>query len=90
MIKIKIDCTKIEKKRLFAGKNGAQYLDAVLIETPDSKFDQDYMIVQDVTKEEREAGTRGAILGNAKIMSKVKPAAAKQPTKSSDDDDVPF
>lgn len=87
-ISIKIDVTKIDDKRLFAGKNGAQYLDAILIETPDSRFGQDYMIVQSVSVEERKAGTRGAILGNANILGKGKP---KRPAgNESDKDDVPF
>jgi hypothetical protein len=98
MIKIKIDCTKIDKARLFPGKNGAKYLDAVLIESPNSQYGDDYMIVQDVTKEERAAGTKGAILGNAKIFQKrgpsqpqSKPAPAElPPVDAGQFDDVPF
>lgn len=86
-ISIRIDCNKIDKKRLYAGRNGAQYLDAVLIETPDSKYDQDYMIVQNVSAEERKAGTRGAILGNAKIMGKGKP---HRPAGNESDQAPPF
>lgn len=86
-ITIKIDCTKIDKKRLYAGRNGAQYLDAVLIETPDGKYDQDYMIVQSVSVEERKAGTRGAILGNGKLMGKWKPA---KPAGNESDEGIPF
>lgn len=67
MITLKIDCTKIEKARLFPGKDGAMYLDCILIATPDNKWN-DYMVVQSVTKEERLAGVRGAILGNAKHL----------------------
>jgi len=63
---IKIDCTKIEKKWLFAGKNGAKYLDIILIEKP-SQWGDTHMVVQSVPKEAREAGERGPILGNAKI-----------------------
>lgn len=68
MITGKIDVTKIDKDRLFKGEKGT-YLDIVLIETPKSEYG-DYMIVQSVTKEEREAGQRGEILGNAKIYQK--------------------
>ena len=58
-------------------------LDMVLIETPQSKYDQDYMIVQDSSKEDRDAGKKGAILGNGKIIESKgnrgngKPAPAK-------------
>jgi len=69
MISLKIDVNKIDKSRLFEGTKGT-YLDAVLIETPDNQYGDDYMIVQSVSKEEREQGVRGEILGNAKIFAK--------------------
>ena len=33
--------------------------------TPDSQWGQDYMVVQDLSKEARDAGEKGPILGNA-------------------------
>ena len=68
MINLKIDVTKISKNRLFTGKKGT-YLDAVLIPTPASEYG-DYMIVESVSKEEREKDIKGAILGNAKEFGK--------------------
>jgi len=82
-ISCKIDVTKIDKTKLFKGKKGT-YLDAILIEKK-SEYGDDYMIVQGVSKEEREAGIKGAILGNAKIHGKQE---AKQ--QSPDNDEVPF
>ena len=73
MISLKLDVTKIDKTRLFVGKKGT-YLDAVLIETPNSEYG-DYMIVEDVSFEERQAGKKGTILGNAKILVKKSDAA---------------
>ena len=73
MISLKIDVTKIEKQRLFKGEKGT-YLNCVLIETPNSEY-SDYMIVQNVPKEERERGVEGAILGNAKIVPKTQNSA---------------
>ena len=67
VITCKVDVLKINKDRLFKGKKGT-YLDLVLIPTPDSQYGDDYMVVQGVTKEERDAGQRGDILGNAKIL----------------------
>lgn len=66
MITLKLDVSKINKDRLFKGAKGT-YLDAVLIETPNSEYG-DFMIVESVTKEEREAGVKGTILGNAKTI----------------------
>jgi hypothetical protein len=63
-----IDVTKIDKSKCFQGKNGALYLDLVLINTPDNQYGNTYMAVQGVSKEEREQGVKGAILGNAKVF----------------------
>jgi hypothetical protein len=68
MIEIKIDVTKINKSRLYAGQKGT-YLTAVLIPTPDGKYG-DFMVVEGISKEEREAGKKGTILGNGKNLVK--------------------
>ena len=57
MISLRIDVSKIDKARLFKGEKGT-YLDCVLIETPAAKYGKDWMIVESVSKEEREAGHR--------------------------------
>lgn len=64
MITLNINVKEIDKSKLHEGAKGT-YLDCVLIETPNSEY-SDYMIVQSTTKAEREAGVKGAILGNAK------------------------
>jgi len=90
MISISIDVTKIEKQRLFTGKKGT-YLDAVLIETPNSEYG-DYMIVQSVSKEEREQGVKGNILGNAKSIRR-RDTQENVPDTTNDsfpDDNLPF
>ena len=81
MITIKIDVTKINKSRLYVGEKGT-YLNCVLIDTPESKYGHDFMIVQETTKEEREAGTRGTILGNGKIVVKQEREPNEQEKKS--------
>jgi len=68
MISLKIDVNKIDKSRLFQGKKGT-YLNCVLVETPNSEYG-DYMIVEDISFEERQAGKKGTILGNGKIIIK--------------------
>lgn len=67
MIIAKIDVSKIDKEKLYKGEKGT-YLDIILMETPDSKYGDDYMVTQGVSKEDREAGIKGAILGNAKTF----------------------
>jgi hypothetical protein len=98
ILKLKIDCSKIDKSKLFTGKNGAKYLDATVLIKDDGEVDQygnNGMIVQDVSKEDRAAGKKGAILGNSKPMGQQpQPAAASKPalmpTVSEDPDDLPF
>ena len=91
MIKASIDVTKIDKSKLYEGKKG-KYLNIVLIETPSSEYG-DFMIVQDVSKEEREAGEKGAILGNAKKFGGER-RTGNRPTRTTrhqeDSDDIPF
>lgn len=77
MIAVKLDVTKVDKNRLFVGKNGAKYLDLILMETPNDKYGNDFLVKQSVSKAEREAGVKLPILGNAKFMGQgAKPAPA--------------
>lgn len=103
-VRLKLDVTKIEKARLFKGQKGT-YLDAtVFVDIDESdQYGNHGMITQDVTKEEREAGTRGPILGNVKVFYKgdqqrqqapqqqAQQSAPQQPGGMMDDDsDIPF
>lgn len=97
IIAIKIDCTKITKSRLFQGKNGAKYLDALAMELDEpDQYGNQWRIVEAVSKEERQAGKRGPILGNGKNIGgakrqETKPAGpAQQDGPPPTDDDVPF
>lgn len=69
-ISVKIDVTKIDKARLFTGKNGNKYLDMttfVDLDNP-SQYGDHGFISQDVSKEERQQGVKGNILGNCKVF----------------------
>lgn len=69
-ISVKIDVTKIDKARLFTGKNGNKYLDMttfVDLDNPGQYGDHGF-ISQDVTKDERQQGVKGNILGNCKVF----------------------
>ena len=89
IIRLKINVTKIDKAKLFKGEKGT-YLDCTLLYNSDAdQYGNNGMIIQDATKEEREAGNKGAILGNAKEFktgNTVAPALAA----SSEDDNLPF
>ena len=99
-VRVKIDVTKIEKERLYKGQKGT-YLDATcFIDINDEdQYGNHGFIAQDVTKEEREAGTRGPIVGNVKVfyrdgLDAPQQAAPQQaaPGNAMDDidSDIPF
>lgn len=67
IINLKIDISKMDKSKLFKGKNGAEYLNCTLLLNDEvDQYGNNGMIVQDTSKEERQAGKKGAILGNGK------------------------
>lgn len=77
-IALKIDVKKLDKTKLYQGEKGL-YLDATIImkDEPD-QYGNIGMIVQNVTKEEREKGVKGAILGNARYLQKTANQAPPQ------------
>ncbi len=100
LIYVKIDATKIDKARLFAGKNGAKYLDLVLVPSANSKYGDTHFVTQSCTKEERQGGLKMPIIGNAKEQpprdgqsapqcSAPAPRATPPPAENLDED-VPF
>ncbi len=68
-VNVKIDVSKIDKNLLFKGAKGV-YLDATVFIDPEQKseFGDHGMITQDVSKEARERGEKGNILGNATVF----------------------
>lgn len=99
-IQLKIDVTKIDKALLFKGTKGS-YLDATIfvdLDTPD-QYGNHGMVTQDVSKESRDAGEKGPILGNVKVFWKdggnsasapKAKSAAKARAGDNFDDDIPF
>lgn len=85
LISVRVDVTKIDKAKLYKGAKGT-YLDIVLMPSRDSKFGDDFMVVQSISKEEREAGQRGAILGNAKFLGQKQESRTTPKPKVEDDD----
>jgi hypothetical protein len=79
MITIKLDVTKFEKDRFHKGKKGI-YADLALIEHPND-FGDDGFVVQSVSKEERDAGERGPIVGNWRELNKKTDKPPERPAK---------
>lgn len=93
MIKYKIDVTKIDKDLLYKGEKGT-YLNGVFFENKNGpgEYGDDGFIVQDVSKEMREKGIKGPIIGNWRHLTP-KAAPAPKPAAESpalEDDDIPF
>ncbi len=90
-ISLKINVSKIDKTRLFDGKNG-KYLDCTIFVDPDTvdQYGNHGMITQDVTKEEKNSGVKGAILGNAKVFWRTDESREPGSDDDFDDQDLPF
>mgnify|MGYP007047551530 FL=1 len=90
LIAIKIDVTKIDKERLYQGKKGS-YLDAtVFLNDEEGQYGDNGMITQSVSKEEREAGVKGAILGNVKILGEFGDNKSAPAASADTEDNIPF
>ena len=68
-VSLKINVSMIERARLFAGQKG-KYLDmTAFIDLNElDQYGNSGMITQDVTKEEKDNGIKGPILGNSKVF----------------------
>jgi hypothetical protein len=79
MVKCKIDVQKIDKSHLYKTDKG-NYLNVLLMENKGgkSKYGDDGFIIQGVSKEAREAGERGPIIGNWQHLEAKGSAPKKQ------------
>lgn len=100
-----LDITGTRLFKAKANKDGhtPYYLDLVMLETKQSQYgdwrdDQTHMIVEDMKKEERDAGKKGNIIGNGSDYSKrrtndrppVQEPVGTPPASPIDSDDCPF
>lgn len=88
---ININVSKIDKSAIVPGKNG-KYMDLILIENKDGKdqYGNDGFVTQGISKERRDAGERGPIVGNWKRLvsrSNVQPVQGEAIVF---EDDIPF
>ena len=94
-VSLKIDVSKIDKEKLFKGQKG-NYLDAkVFIDLGEAdQYGNHGMITQELPKAERDAGQKGAILGNCKVFwreeGQAQAGSSNQPVTSFEDDPAPF
>tara|TARA_R100000541_G_C1884874_1_gene82801 strand:- start:43 stop:399 length:357 start_codon:yes stop_codon:yes gene_type:complete len=80
-VSLKINCSQIDKARLFVGQKG-QYLDATVFIDLDQldQYGNSGMITQDVSKEEKQQNVKGNILGNCKVFWRDEQQAGQQVT----------
>lgn len=88
-IRCKINCYKIDNERL-TDYNGGKYMDIAIVffDQPD-QWGNDGMIVQEITKEEREQGMKSIILGKIKYPTKKQDKPAPQQNTETEND-LPF
>ena len=69
-VNFSIDVTKLDKTRFIEGKNGSKYVDLTCFISPEEpdQFGQHGGIQQSTTKDERDAGTKMAYVGNVKAF----------------------
>ena len=98
MISLRITRERVAKEHCYQGKNGT-YLDMILFENRAGKdqYGNDGFVVQSVSKEARQQGVKGPIIGNWKRVGEDAPqtpkAATPKPSKASADEpepDIPF
>lgn len=101
IISASIDLNKIDRSKLIAGKNGAEYLNInITVKDEKDNFGNDTAITLKQTKEERESKAKKVFIGNGKTMwegeplhKPVKPVE-KQPEPVQDNydesDSLPF
>lgn len=70
-VSFRLNVTKIDKARLFKGAKGT-YLDFTGFIDLDNldQYGNSGFIAQDITKEEKDSGVQGNILGNSKVFWK--------------------
>jgi hypothetical protein len=91
---LNIDVTKIDKSAIFTGAKG-KYIDLLMFENREGvdQYGNEGFVVQGISKERRDAGEKGPILGNFKdtdTRGEQSPAPSNQPAVTGVEDDIPF
>jgi len=85
--KLRLDVTKLDKTLFYKGSKGI-YCDLLLYDKPGA-YGDDGIVIQSVSKEQNDAGKRGAIVGNWRELSKARKEQDGE-DEGNEDDGVPF
>lgn len=98
-IKIRVDVSKIDKAALYKGTKGT-YLDCVAWPSKTTgQYGDTHYIVQELSRERRDAGEKGSIIGNMTVPDDEQPRQESRPVQrqatidtvfTADSDDIPF
>lgn len=92
---ISLNLSKIDKTRITTSSKGEKFLNInSFIDTDNQdQYGNNGMIVHKVSKEEKQQGVRGGIIGNTKVFWKDEQSQPQQQIKQDDpqfDDGMPF
>jgi hypothetical protein len=95
IIRCSIAVNKIDKKRLKKHENGNTYYSFTLLERREvGQYGDTHMVVEDITKEERQSGVKGTILGKGEEVQPKGEAAPPKPVAAGgateEEDIIPF
>jgi len=100
IMNISINLDKIDKNRIYQGKKGKYLNLTAFVKEQGDEYGNNGFVAESVSKEEKDNGIKGNILGNIKIMGQgAQRNTAHQPKKKFDpsnvdintkDDDLPF
>lgn len=85
-IEISIDLTKINKSKI-REKDGRKFYNMTLIERINDKYNNNWMVVEQQSKEERDERKNGTILGNGKNYGWGESSSSNTKVSS---DDLPY
>lgn len=90
IIKIRLTKEKLLEELFYKGAKGT-YIDLTLLENRNGldQYGNNFMAVQDISKEARQRGEKGPIVGNAKYFNppnKQESAPVEQPSQAPTDD----
>jgi hypothetical protein len=68
ILKGSINLSKIDKAKIISGAKGSYLNVSIMVKDELDQYGNTGFITQDTTKEEREAGVKGTILGNIKDL----------------------
>lgn len=85
LYKLRIDVSKLDKQRLFKGEKGVYANLIAHMHDEEDQYGSIGFMAEEVTKEEREAGKKGTIVGNIFLIKKQEAKLSQE-----EQDDLPF